>query len=279
MPIIDAHVHVWTDDTARYPLAAGYIAEQMVPRSFTPEQLFAHTRPAGVTRIQLIQPRFYGFDNSYMVDAMERHPGVFVGTAVIDPHTDDVAARMAELGRRGVRAFRIHPRLSGQQPATWLRPEGFTRMFATAAHTRQFVSCLIDPDGLPEVDRMCAAHRDTPVIIDHLARVGGDGTVREADTEALCALSRHRHVLVKLGAFYALGARQPPYDDLVPLLHRVVTAFGPRRCMWESDCPYQVRRLHTYADSLDLVRRLNFLSDAEREWLLWRTAATFLFDE
>src|SRR5262249_17757310 len=110
MPIIDAHVHVWTDDTTRYPLAAGYTAAQMTPPSFTPEQLFAHTRPAGVTRIQLIQPRFYGFDNSYMLDMIERHPCVFAGTAVIDAHAADVAEQMAALGRRGVRAFRIHPR-------------------------------------------------------------------------------------------------------------------------------------------------------------------------
>ena len=36
MPIIDAHSHVWTPDTARYPLAAGFVKENMRPASFTP---------------------------------------------------------------------------------------------------------------------------------------------------------------------------------------------------------------------------------------------------
>lgn len=62
MNFIDAHVHVWTPDTAHYPLAVGYKAEDMKPRSFTPEELFKHTKPAGVNRVNLIQMSFYGFD-------------------------------------------------------------------------------------------------------------------------------------------------------------------------------------------------------------------------
>ena len=35
MSFIDAHVHVWTDDFARYPLAPGYRVEDMKPPTFT----------------------------------------------------------------------------------------------------------------------------------------------------------------------------------------------------------------------------------------------------
>ncbi len=45
---IDAHVHVWTSDTRRYPLAPGYAKDRMAIASFTPEELFAHARPCGV---------------------------------------------------------------------------------------------------------------------------------------------------------------------------------------------------------------------------------------
>src|SRR6187549_3796931 len=77
LPYIDAHVHVWTPDTARYPLAPGFKKEDMAPASFTPEELFKHCKPAGVGRINLIQMSFYGFDNSYMLDAIAKHPDVF----------------------------------------------------------------------------------------------------------------------------------------------------------------------------------------------------------
>jgi len=83
---------------------------------------------------------------------------------------------------------------------------------------------------------------------------------------------------VKVGAFYALGKKQAPYTDLAPLIQAVVKAFSPRRCMWESDCPFQVSNGHHYRESIDLVRtRLNFLTNEDRDWLLRRTAEEFFF--
>jgi predicted TIM-barrel fold metal-dependent hydrolase len=299
MNYIDAHIHVWTDDTTHYPLGAGWRPEDMEPRRFTPEDWFRHARPAGVNRAVLIQMSYYypregadpaavrehatsrngdGFDNRYMLDMMGLHRDVFAGTAVIDPLAAEPDRRMAELARQRVRAFRIHPRLSRQPAARWLQPEGYATLFATGARLNVAMSCLIDPDGLPELDRMCRRYPDTPVIIDHLSRIGADGTVRDRDVDALCAMAEHRRVLVKVGAFYALGRRRAPHLDLAPMIERVVRAFGPRRCMWESDCPFQVAGEHTYRDSIDLVRtRLTFLSDEDRDWLLRRTAEAFFF--
>jgi predicted TIM-barrel fold metal-dependent hydrolase len=277
MAYIDAHVHVWTPDTSHYPLAAGYRRADMKPPSFTPEELFKHSKPAGVDRINLIQMSFYGFDNRYMLDMIALYEGTFVGTAIVDPLGDTPDRRMTELAKKRVRAFRILPALSKLPPARWLEPPGYGKMFAAAARNRQALSCLIDPDGLPEVDRMCKKFPDTPVIIDHLARIGVDGTIRDRDVDALCGLAAHKHVMVKVGAFYALGKKKPPYTDLGPMIQKVVKAFGARRCMWESDCPFQVVA-GKYQDSIDLIRkRLDFLSAEERDWLLRRTAEEFFF--
>jgi predicted TIM-barrel fold metal-dependent hydrolase len=277
MNFIDAHVHVWTPDTTRYPLAPGFKKEDMKPASFTPEELFKHCKPAGVTRINLIQMSFYGFDNSYMLDTIAQHPDVFVGTAAINPLGRDPAREMEELAKKGVRAFRIYPKLTGEPVERWLRPEGYERMFAAGARNQQAMSCLIDANALPELDRMCAAYPDTPVIIDHLCRVGANGVIRDEDVARLCAMARHKKALLKVGAFYALGKKQPPYEDLAPLIKKVVTAFGPSRCMWESDCPFQVQGVHTYQASVDLVRHLDFLSEDDKEWLLRKTAENFFF--
>jgi predicted TIM-barrel fold metal-dependent hydrolase len=280
---IDAHVHVWTPDTAHYPLAAGYKKEDMQPPSFTPDELFKHSKPAGVDRVNLIQMSFYGYNNSYMLDMIALYPDTFVGTAVIDPAADHPDRLMGELAKKKVRAFRIYPGLErGTKPNTgagegWLRSEGYATMFAAGAKNNQAISCLINPDALPDLDRMCRKFPETPVIIDHLCRIGADGTIRDADVEALCAMAAHKRVLVKVGAFYALGKKEPPYTDLGPLIRKVVKAFGARRCMWESDCPFQVDK-HKYADSIDLVRKhLEFLTDDDRGWLLRQTAEDFFF--
>jgi predicted TIM-barrel fold metal-dependent hydrolase len=67
MGYIDAHVHVWTDDTNHYPLAPGWKKDAMRPARFTPEDLFRHCKPAGVDRVNLIQMSFYGFENLFAI--------------------------------------------------------------------------------------------------------------------------------------------------------------------------------------------------------------------
>jgi predicted TIM-barrel fold metal-dependent hydrolase len=288
-PYIDAHSHVWTPDVGHYPLAEGFRVEDMQPKSFTAQQLLETCRPNGVGRVNLIQMSFYGFDNSYMLDMIKLYPDRFVGTAIVDPFGQDPARAMRELRPRGVRAFRIQsvmPYVQSKEgvqryeevpPERWLEPEGYKAMFAEAARSRQVLSCLIDPRGFAEVDRMCRAFPDTPVVIDHFGRVGVDGTIRDGELDALCALAKHPNVSVKTGAFYALGAKKPPYLDLAPMIRRVLQAYGPKRCMWESDCPFQVVH-HTYADSISLIRdKLDFLTDDDRQWLLGKTAETLLF--
>jgi len=271
-PYIDAHSHIWTPDTAHYPLANGFTVADMKPKSFTAEELLAHCRPAGVGRVNLIQMSYYKFDNRYMLDMIQLYPERFVGTAIVDPLSREPGKTMEELLPRGVRAFRIQPQYSELPPARWLEPPSYRAMFETAARTGQALSCLIDPSGFPEVDRMCRQYPETKVVIDHIGRIGVDGQIRDTDVVALCDLAVHPKVYVKLGAFYALGKKAPPYLDLAPLIRRVVQAFGTRRCMWESDCPFQVDN-HRYEDSVALIRdRLDFLSQDDRAWLLSRTS-------
>jgi predicted TIM-barrel fold metal-dependent hydrolase len=251
----------------------------MQPRSFTALELLAHCRPAGVGRVNLIQMSYYEFDNSYMLDMIAAYPDRFVGTAIVDPLGPEPGKRLEALRGKGVRACRIQPQYSKLPPARWLEPAGYHALFETCARTRQVLSCLIDPDGFPEVDRMCGRYPATPVIIDHLGRIGVDGTIRQRDVDALVALAKHEHCYVKVGAFYALGKKKPPYTDLAPLIQAVVRAFGARRLMWESDCPFQVVE-HRYADSLALVRdHLRFLTADDRDWLLFRTAERLLFQQ
>jgi predicted TIM-barrel fold metal-dependent hydrolase len=65
--------------------------------------------------------------------------------------------------------------------------------------------------------------------------------------------------------------------DLAPTIRRVLDAFGARRLMWASDCPYQVQEA-TYEDGIALIRdRLGFLSSEDREWILGRTAERFFY--
>ncbi|MCB1087223.1 MAG: amidohydrolase family protein, partial [Verrucomicrobiae bacterium] len=221
---IDAHVHVWTPDTDRYPLAEGRKKEDMKPASFTPEELFAHCKPVGVSRVVLIQMSFYRYDNRYMLDSMAAHPGVFAGVGVIDEQSPGVADTMRSLAGKDVRGFRI---VSGQDhAASWQGSAGMKTLWKTGAETRQAMCCLVNPEALPAIAGMCRDFPETPVVIDHFARIGASGTVVESDLENLLRLADFPTVHVKTSAFYALGKKKAPYEDLGPMIRRLRDAFG-----------------------------------------------------
>ncbi len=273
---IDAHVHVWTPDTQKYPLAAGYRREEMAPSSFTPEQLFEHMKPCGVARVALVQMSFYGFDNSYMLDTIRNFRGVFSGIAVIDDSENRPQEEMRRLKALGVRGFRIYPR---NMPVDhWLDSPGLAAMWKCGGEEKLAMCCLVNPDALPAIDRMCGKYPETPVVIDHCGRVGMTGEIRASDLEQLCALSRHKNAYVKVSAFYALGKKAAPYTDLGPMIRQLRDSFGAERLMWATDCPYQVQGHHTYRDSIELIRsRLDFLTADERQSLLRKTAERVFF--
>lgn len=275
MEYIDAHVHVWTDDFQHYPIAESYKESDMKPKTFLPEELFAHARPSGVNRIVLIQMSFYGSDNSYMLDVMGQYAGVFSGIAIIDWNGERPVEQMCRLAERGVRGFRIYP--EDVPIESWLDGLAFERMFAAGAERNLAICPLINPDALPALDKRCEQFPETPVIIDHLCRIGANQPIHDAHADQLCAMARHPKVMVKVSAFYALGKKTPPYDDLQVLIKRVYEAFGPERLMWASDCPFQVVN-QTYQDSVGLVRdQLDFLSKADKDQILRKTAEDFFF--
>ena len=285
LPIIDAHVHVWSADTKKYPLARGFAEKDLWFPSFSIEELIEEARGAGVTRFNLIQMTWYGLDHRYIVDVIAKDPQHFVGTGIVPAVTDVALASpdrtMVSLAERGVVAFRIRGKSTrpplGDGPK-WMDHPGFEKMFAAGAKHNLALSFLMTPADLPELDRMCRRFGDTPVIIDHFCLIGRQNMFVEDEIKALCRMARHKRVMVKLGAFYGLGKKQPPYLDMLPLIRRVVDAFGPERCMWESDAPLQAKDGNTFEAAVAVIRdHADFLSASDKRQILVKTAEDFFF--
>jgi predicted TIM-barrel fold metal-dependent hydrolase len=272
---IDAHVHVWTDDFERYPLAPGVSVEAMELRRFWSNQILAHARLSGVGKIVLIQMSYYGTDNRYMLDVVSSSAEIFRAVAVIDPLGKDVPGEMDRLKPLGVRGFRIY--LIDQAAAKSLERGALDPMFQAAAETGMVLCALINPEFLPALSRICARFPETPVVVDHLGRIGMSGPIEPEQVRSLCDLCRYGKVGVKVSAFYALGEKRPPHLELSDLIRRVYDSFGPKRLLWGSDCPFQILN-EPYEASIAVIRdRLSFFSAADREWILRRTAEELFF--
>jgi predicted TIM-barrel fold metal-dependent hydrolase len=274
---VDAHTHVWTSDLKSYPLAGSYTAASMQPAHFTPEDLFLHTGPAGVKRIVLIQMSYYGFDNSYMTDMMAKYPGVFGGVGIVDHHSSSLRSTVIELREKGVRGLRLYPLEAGK--LSWPEDDAMIALWKLAGELDLAVCLLINPTDLPMAAAMCDKFPTQRVVIDHFARIGTSGSIDPEALSTLASLARYKNVFVKTSAFYALGKKRTPYDDLIPMIRRLLDAYGPERLMWASDNPYQVQPPHRYIDSLALIRdRIDFLSASDKNHLLRDTATRVFFD-
>jgi L-fuconolactonase len=283
---IDCHSHLWSPERARYPLRPGAKEEDVKPQGFTPGDFFSHARPEGVNRVVVVgHTVHFGFGARYLVDVARARPGEIAVQAYLD-HTDpNVTTRMAELKAQGVKAFRLRLLDPWQSPFPESHP--ILKAYEFAAKERLVICPLINPDWLPQLGLLSERHPATAVAIDHIGRIGVDGfgkvppvpgTIKAEDVANLVKLARYPMVHVKVSAFYALGKRTPPYDDMIPLIKDLLKAYGPERLMWGSDCPYQLAPGHSYKASIALIRdRLDGVSEGDREWLLRKTAERVFF--
>lgn len=289
--IIDAHIHVWTSDFESYPLAPGFNKSDLWLPSFTPEQHFEYSRSVGKVRINLVQMTWYGLDHSYILDLIANDPETFVGTGIVSAVSDVSLASpdrtMEALSRRGVYAFRVRGGQTARERfgdvTRWLDYPGYEKMFAAGTEHNLALSFLMGLDDLRDLDRMCTRFPETPVILDHICGVRiRDGVFPEEELKTLCQMARHKRVMLKLGPFQALGDKKAPYLDLLPLIQRIVDAFGPERCMWESDSggPVVMSDPHNdYPAAIALIRdHADFLSDSDKEQILFKSAEDFFFN-
>lgn len=288
--LIDAHVHVWSPDVGRYPLAPGFGAEDLWLPQFTPEDHRRYSASFGKVRLNLVQMTWYGLDHRYILDLIAQDPQLYCGTGIVAAVADVSLPRpdrcMRALAAGGIGAFRVRGGKTGRPHALgdgerWLDHPGYEQMFAAAAEDGLALSFLMGVEDLPELDRMCRRFPEAPVILDHVCGLRiRDGIFPEEGMRALAGIARHRKVMVKLGPMQALGDGEAPYTDVLPLVQRVVEAFGPERCMWESDSGGPVGMKdpeRDFAAAVELIAAADFLSEGDKERILVGTAEGLFF--
>jgi predicted TIM-barrel fold metal-dependent hydrolase len=272
--IIDAHIHVWTADIKKYPLAPGFTKEDLWRPSFTPEEHFSYSRSVGAVRLNMVQMFWYGRDHSYILDLVASDPETYAASGLMELEDPEPERTMVALSQQRCFAFRL--------PASDFDHPAMAKMFAVGAEHNLALSFNMGVDKLPAMERMCERFPQTPVILDHVCHVGiGEPNYTEEQIGALLRFAKHQKVMVKIGPLQGLGARQAPYLDLLPLLERVVGAYGSKRCMWESDSGGPIWMSDPQTDfpaAIALIRdHASFLSESEREDLLFRTAEGVFF--
>jgi predicted TIM-barrel fold metal-dependent hydrolase len=226
----DCHVHV-VGPHPQFPQAAG--------RSYTAgvatmESLSALAAPVGVSRYVLVQPSFYGTDNSYLLETLDALQANGRGVVVVDPAT--VSSRqLKEFTRRGVRGARVNF-YSKVNPLAQAGLENTLVQFMDLLprdtwHIEIIATLAAIVSAAPLIRRS-----PIPMVIDHYA-VPEDSSPASEEGLAVLALLRMPHVWIKLSAPYRVVrdrvATSPPAEWLAAFL-----GAAPDRCIWGSDWPH-----------------------------------------
>jgi len=268
MTWIDAHIHLWTSDTQNFPLAGEQTAADLDPDDFTPEIYLRHARPSGISRVIIVQTGYHQFDNSYALNAVTRMPETFRVIGIVDENKANVQEDMEALKPQGVMGFRIGADYDGPQ---------WDRLWKAAAATGQAMCPITHPGGAMNIHAMAAKHPDTTVVVDHMTRIGEMEPINDAHIAQLEEIAKLPNTNIKISRLHSLGDG-PPHEDIMPMIKRVIDAFGPERCMWGSDSPYQVVK-YTMEDSISVVRDKLGLSDSDRDQILRGTAERLFWNE
>jgi predicted TIM-barrel fold metal-dependent hydrolase len=269
MKIIEPHVHVWTLDAERFPWAP----ETAHPptQSATAEELLETLSQNGVSGAVLVQVIYYGLDNSYAADALRRYPDRFAGVCLVDPQDPDAPRKLErEVRERGFSGLRLRP--CHDRSSTWLADPSTFPLWEKAAELGVTISILAHIEQLAMLSAPVERFPQVPVIVDHMAWPPLDEGAEGAAIQHLLRLARQPSVHVKITDPWAISREEEyPYRRAEPIFRRVFETFGPERCLWGSDWPL-VDNHCSYGEALALyTREWDWLTDADREWILYRT--------
>ena len=108
--IIDIHPHIVSPDTKKYPLdpLGGTQSTWSTERPTTYHQLLAAMDEAGVAKAAIVHSSTaYGYDNSYVADAVEAVPERFTGVYSIDVLAPDAVKTFDYWLGRGCTGMRL----------------------------------------------------------------------------------------------------------------------------------------------------------------------------
>jgi len=224
----DTHVHiVGLSDRYKQIPTRTYLAS---PASLEGLQACAATRM--ISRFVLVQPSFYGTDNTLLLESLDQLGAQGRGVAVLDP-TTATPQILAEFSARGVRGLRINLYSPLGDVAPLARRLGPTADCARTAnwHVEVIASIQILSDNLALLSQA-----GVPIVIDHYG-LYGKTSPDSSHGRKLLELLGQPHVWIKLSAPYRNSNDPLDMQPNMPWLNAIL-AVAEDRCVWGSDWPH-----------------------------------------
>ncbi|KEQ03704.1 amidohydrolase family protein [Pseudorhizobium pelagicum] len=271
--IHDIHPHVISDDEVAYPRAplGGNQSDWSKEHHATIETMVAAMDEAGVISSALVQAAScYGYDNSYVAEAVARYPDRFTAVGTIDVLSPNAVNVMQGWIAKGITGLRLYTGGSKLKfDFSWLNDPRSFPIWEKAGELGLPICVQCRMPAFPTVVEMAGRFPQTRIIIDHLARADISDGPPYANARPLFDLAAHSNIYLKVTPrtfdLAATGAASP--ETFFPML---VEAFVADRCAFGSNYPASEG---TLAQIVERAKR-NFavLEPKDRDMILGGTA-------
>jgi predicted TIM-barrel fold metal-dependent hydrolase len=235
LSVTDAHVHVVSSDTDRFPLRpSDFGRDWWTGREVDAVHIRRDLDAARIDRAVIVQALGpYGNDNRYAHQVVADAEGRFALVAAINADSDDPAAELAALTGcpdvAGVRIAAFGPE------ASWLTDGRGAAIWDAAAErgANLVVTCVAH--HLPAVAQLASAQSDVVVALDHCAFPDLTGGPPYRCAPRLFELAQLPAINLKLTTTVLRHAARAGGERA--LVARLVDVFGAGRVCWGSDHP------------------------------------------
>jgi predicted TIM-barrel fold metal-dependent hydrolase len=277
-PIVDTHMHVWSNDPERFPYAHPYVPDAVPQGVGTGDVLLEDMDANGQTHCILVQMIHHGWDNSYVAHCVRAHPGRLKAHGLIDPTDPRVADKLEFwISEHGLSGMRFSP-IYYEGRDDWMTSTAHEAAWKKADELGAVFNFFISTSQLPKLETMIQRFPAVPVVIDHLAQIDLKAADPQPALRRLLALARYDNVWVKVSELTSVSrSGKYPFTDAFPYVEQVYDAFGPDHLLWGTGYPGAARAVYarpTLAQELALVRdTIPFFTPRDREKILGANAA------
>lgn len=271
--IIDIHPHIVSPDTKKYPLdpLGGTQSTWSSERPTTYDDLLRAMDEAGVAKAAIVHSSTaYGYDNSYVADAVKAVPQRFTGVYSIDALAPDAVKTFDYwLGRgcTGMRLFTTGSTMPGQ--ATWFADQKTYSFWEHAAAKNIPVCVQMKQEGIPLLRQIMDKFPKVTIILDHLSRAPFEDGPPYAGAADFLALAKYKQVYLKITPIN-ITPKSWGKGTLATFFGKMIDAFGADRIGWGSNFPNSVGALKEILTAAQ--KAFSFAKASDQDWIFGKTA-------
>jgi predicted TIM-barrel fold metal-dependent hydrolase len=270
--IIDTHLEVWTFDP-KFPFHHPERPDlKRVDVEAPIENEVAEMREFGLKYTVLVNPRYFGWDNSYISYSLHKYPHLFVAHGLLDPLQPDPAGRLRYWVREhGFQGMRFSPIYHPQ--AHWLNSKEHYPLWREAERLGAVFNFYILPQQMPMLEDMAGRFPGVKIVVDHLGKPDLRAADPWSDFKKMFRLKRFPQVWISASEPYEISLdKKFPYRDTFPFFKAVYDEFGGDQLIWGTGYPKPRWELPMDKELEFVNRWLDFYTPQDRLKILGQNA-------